>query len=204
MKFEEFNGKDITELKEEALKKLNVTEKDIIMVSSENKGSLFKGKTYTLKVFNLTDVADEIKKYLTEILNGMHIEEVTYETKIRDEQINIKMFSDKNAILIGKNGQTLQSLQIIIRQHIFQEIGSYPYILLDVENYKEKQNKNLEYLAKKLAREVISTKEPVVMDNMNSYERRIVHNALTEFKEITTISEGEEPNRHIVIKVKED
>ena len=114
------------------------------------------------------------------------------------------MFSDKNNILIGKNGQTLKALQTMIRQHIYREINAYPYIILDVENYKEKQVKHLEFLAKKLAKEVLSTKQPIVMDNMNSYERRVVHNALTKFKDIDTTSEGEEPNRHIVIKLKED
>jgi spoIIIJ-associated protein len=203
MKFEEFNGKDLEELKQSSLTKLNLTEHDCIITSIENKGSLFKGKTYNIKIYKLTDVAEEIKKYLQELLKNMNIE-ATFETKIRDEQINIKMFSDKNAILIGKNGQTLTSLQIMIRQHIYREIGSYPYILLDVENYKEKQIKNLEYLAKKLAKEVIQTKQTITMEDMNSYERRIVHNVLTTYKEITTNSEGEEPNRHIVIKFKED
>jgi spoIIIJ-associated protein len=203
MKFEEFNGKDLEELKQSSLAKLNLTEHDCIITSIENKGSLFKGKTYNIKIYKLTDVAEEIKKYLQELLKNMNIE-ATFETKIRDEQINIKMFSDKNAILIGKNGQTLTSLQIMIRQHIYREIGSYPYILLDVENYKEKQIKNLEYLAKKLAKEVIQTKQTITMEDMNSYERRIVHNVLTTYKEITTNSEGEEPNRHIVIKFKED
>ncbi len=172
MKFEEFNGKDIEELKQTALEKMNITEKDCIMTTIENKGTLFKGKTYNIKVYKLTDVAEEIKNYLKELLKNMDIE-ATFETKIREEQINIKMFSDKNAILIGKNGQTLTSLQIMIRQHIYREIGSYPYILLDVENYKEKQLKNLEYLAKKLAKEVIQTKQTITMEDMNSYERRI-------------------------------
>src|SRR5574344_74498 len=193
MNFELFNGKDKDILKDEALKKLNLTENDCILSHSTNKAGLFKGTTYTLKVYKLTDVADAIKAYLQELLKNMSIE-VSFEVKIREQQINIKMFSDKNNILIGKNGQTLQALQILIRQHIYREIGAYPYVLLDVENYKEKQQRNLEYLAKKLAHEVIETKQPVTMDNMNSYERRIVHNVLTTFDQITTNSEGEEPN----------
>ena len=130
--------------------------------------------------------------------------ETTFETKIRGEQITIKMFSNQNNILIGRNGQTLKALQQIIRQYIFNIIGVYPYILLDVENYKEKCENHLEKLAKQIAREVTKTKQPVIMDNMNSYERRIVHNTLANFKNITTFSEGEEPNRHIVVKIKED
>lgn len=203
MKFELFTGKDKEELKNDALKKLNITEQDCLLSYTTNKAGLFKGETYNLKIYLLSNVADAIKDYLAELLNNMSID-VSFEVKIRNQQINIKMFSDKNNILIGKNGQTLQALQILIRQHIYREVGAYPYILLDVENYKEKQQKNLEYLAQKLAHEVIQTKQMVTMDNMNSYERRIVHNVLSKFDNITTQSEGDEPNRHIVIKIKED
>ena len=73
-------------------------------------------------------------------------------------------------------------------------------IILDVENYKEKSQRHIERLAKKLAKEVLRTKEPITMDSMNSYERRLVHNALANFKGISSDSEGEEPNRRIVIK----
>ena len=203
MKYEEFDGKDLEKLKQDALSTLNINESDCIISTKENKASLFKGKTYTLRVYKLQDITEEIKNYLKEILKNMNIE-VSFETKIREQQISIKMFSDKNNILIGKNGQTLKALQILIRQHIYREINAYPYILLDVENYKEKQIKNLEYLAKKLAKEVLTTKQPIVMDDMNSYERRVVHNALTKYKDLSTSSEGVEPNRHIVIKIKED
>ena len=75
---------------------------------------------------------------------------------------------------------------------------------LDASDYKDKQVSHLERLAKNIAREVRNTGREVVMDNMNSYERRIVHNVLTDFKGVTTISEGEEPNRHIILKTKKD
>ena len=114
------------------------------------------------------------------------------------------MYSDNNNILIGRNGQTLIAIQTILRQIVHNEIGIYPYILLDVENYKEKKNSNLERTAKRIAKEVQKTKIDVSLDNMNSYERRIIHNALSNFKNISTLSEGEEPNRHIVIRYKED
>ena len=80
----------------------------------------------------------------------------------------------------------------------------YPYLNLDASDYKDKQVSHLERLAKNIAREVRNTGREVVMDNMNSYERRIVHNVLTDFKGVTTISEGEEPNRHIIVKPKKD
>ena len=89
--------------------------------------------------------------------------------------------------------------------HDCMEICGVPLdILLDVENYKEKKLSNLERNAKRIAKEVLRTKIEVKLDDMNSYERRIIHNALSNFKNISTTSEGEEPNRHIVISYKED
>lgn len=198
-----YTGKNLDELKTNAYQELNLEENECLIKVTEDKGSLFKGQSYTLDVYKITDVAAEIKNYLSELLTKMDLE-TTFETKIRGEQITIKMFSNQNNILIGRNGQTLKALQQIIRQHIFNMICVYPYILLDVENYKEKCENHLEKLAKQIAREVTKTKQPVIMDNMNSYERRIVHNTLANFKNITTFSEGEEPNRHIVVKIKED
>ena len=198
-----YTGKNLDELKTNAYQELNLEENECLIKVTEDKGSLFKGQSYTLDVYKITDVAAEIKNYLSELLTKIGLE-TTFETKIRGEQITIKMFSSQNNILIGRNGQTLKALQQIIRQHIFNIIGVYPYILLDVENYKEKCENHLEKLAKQIAREVTKTKQPVIMDNMNSYERRIVHNTLANFKNITTFSEGEEPNRHIVVKIKED
>lgn len=203
MNFKTYEGKNLEELKEKAYNELKVTEKDLVFKVSEKKKSLLKGIEYVLDVYKITDIANYIKNYLKELLNNMDID-ASFETKIRDEQINIRMESEKSSILIGKNGQTLKALQSIIRSHVYKLIGSYPYILLDVSNYQEKRNSNLEYLARKIAKEVIRTKHEVVMDNMNSYERRIIHNCLTNFKGVQTISEGVEPNRHIIVKPKED
>ena len=112
------------------------------------------------------------------------------------------MFSDNNPILIGKNGQTLTALQNIVKQMVFSKTGLYPYVLLDVENYKDKKQSNVEYQVKKIAKEVIKTKKDAILDDMNAYERRIVHNILTNFKGVTTKSEGEEPNRKVVVYYK--
>ena len=129
---------------------------------------------------------------------------LTFESKIRDSQITIKMYSDNNKILIGKNGQTLKALTTVVKQVVYNNIKTYPYIVLDVEDYKEKRIKYLERLAKNLAKEVAETKNPVELENMNSYERRVIHNVLTDNNKVYTESIGEEPERHIVIKPKED
>jgi len=202
MKYEEFEGKSLEEAKEKALSELGVEETELITKTEEKKGKLFKGTTYVYKAIKISTVADFLKEKLIELLKNMGIE-TQLETSIRDEQIKIKMYSDKNNILIGKNGQTLMAIQTILRQMVFNEIDTYPYILLDVENYKEKKMNYLERDAKRIAKEVMKTKIEVKLDDMNSYERRIVHNALSNFKNISTVSEGEEPHRHIVISYKE-
>lgn len=199
MKLEVFEGKTKEEAKEKALEALNVSEKEMFCKEEEIKGKLFKATTYKCSAIKISDIADFLKEKLSELLENMGIES-QFETSVRDEQINIKMYSDKNNILIGKNGQTLMAIQTVLRQMVHNEIGMYPYILLDVENYKEKKIGNLERTAKRIAKEVQKTKIDVSLDNMNSYERRIIHNALTKFKNISTTSEGEEPNRHIVIR----
>ena len=199
MNLEVFEGKTYEEAKAKALEELNIEENEAFFVKEEKKGKLFKGTTYLCKVAKISDVAAFLKDKIAELLKNMNID-AKFETNIRDEQINIKMYSDKNSILIGKNGQTLMAIQTILRQMVHNEIGVYPYILLDVENYKEKKISNLERNAKRIAREVLKTKIDVTLDDMNSYERRIVHNALTKYKNLSTASEGEEPHRHIVIR----
>ncbi len=198
-----YEGKKETEILNKALEDLNLTEEDILYKKSVKKGSLFKSESYKYSIIKLSDIAHYLKELLGNLFKDMGIS-VTFESSIRNKQINIKMFSDNNPIIIGKNGQTLSALTLISKQALFNQIGMYPYINLDVENYKDRQVQHLERLAKNIAREVKETKTPVIMENMNSYERRIVHNILTTYKGIKTESEGEEPNRHIVVKPKKD
>lgn len=198
-----YEGKKEIEVLNKALTDLNVTEEEILYKKEQIKGGFLKGDATKFTIAKITDVQEELKKYLQEILSQMGLE-VKFETNIRENQINIKMFSDNNAILIGKDGKTLTALSTICKQYINNIIGVYPYLNLDVENYKDKKISHLERLAKNLAREVKNTKQEIVMENMNSYERRIVHNCLTNMKGIETISEGEEPNRHVIIKPTKD
>ena len=203
LKVTEFEAKTKEEALNKALEELELTEKDIIYKSEEKKGKLFKAGSCVVTVATIKDIADYLKEELKELVTNMGIE-VNIEVSIRDEQINLKMYSDMNNILIGKNGQTLVAITNILKQTIYNELGRYPYLLLDVENYKEKKISNIERTAKRVAREVSKTKVDAALENMNSYERRIIHNVLTNYKHVTTISEGEEPNRHVVIKYVED
>ena len=184
---------------QKALEELKVNLEDIMYTQEKIKGKLFKADTIKITAYTKDEIINFIKEFIKELVNNMGIE-VSFESNIREDQFNIKMFSDNNAILIGKNARTMKSIEMITKQRVQNELGLRVRLFLDVENYNDKRIKQLERLAINTAREVRNTKVEAVMDNMNSYERRIIHNKLTNFKGVTTISEGEEPNRHIIIK----
>lgn len=196
-----YEGKTKEEAIEKALEELKTTENNIIVNILEEKNTLLK-KSVKIEVINYNDIIDTIKENIIEITKMMGLD-VKLEVRRREDNITIKLFSDHNAVLIGKNGCMIESLQTIIRQIIHNETNTYITIILDVENYKDKKNKNLEFLAKKVAKEVAKTKVEAKLDSMNSYERRIVHSILSEDKYVYTESIGEEPNRCVVIKPKE-
>jgi spoIIIJ-associated protein len=197
-----YEGKEQKELLEKALEELNLTENDVMYYFSKEKTGLLKKEVIKLHLFEVKDVAEFIKEFLTQTTKDMELD-VQFESSIRDKQISIKMYSDNNSILIGHEGKTLKALTHVIKQVVYNKVGEYPYLLLDVENYKEKQEKYLIRLAKNIAKEVGHTKVEAELEDMNSYERRIIHNALTDNKYVYTESTGVEPHRHIVIKPKE-
>ena len=201
MKKYTFEGKTIDETKEKALSELKLAEENLIIKVLEEKNTLLK-KYVKIEVINYNDIIDYTKEVITEITKLMGLT-VNLEVRRREENLTFKIFSDHNAVLIGKNGYTIQALQTIVRQIIFNEVNQNISIILDVENYKEKKIKSIEYLAKTTAREVAKTKVEAKLDSMNSYERRAVHNILSEDKYVYTESVGEEPNRCVVIKPKE-
>jgi len=200
MKNYTFEGKNLEELTLQALKELDVKEDEMITSVKEETVGLLKKKKYTLNIILKTDVLEYAKEYLKNVINGMGIDDVIIETQRKEQYLKLIIHSESSSILIGKNGRTLASLQNLLRSSVQAKSGMYVNLILDVENYKVKQEHNIERLAKKLAKEVLRTKEPITMDSMNSYERRLVHNALANFKGISSDSEGEEPNRRIVIK----
>ncbi len=195
------SGKEYDEVLKEALDNLKLEESDVIIFKEEKKQGLFKGMSIELTVTPLTDVLDFIKDYLEKLLTKMGLE-VTFESKIRENQIELRMYSNDNPILIGQGGRTLSSLQTVIRSVVKNKYGVSPYISLDVENYKDKQIMHLEKTARRIAKEVKLTKVPVELDNMNAYERLIVHQEVAKIEGVETESVGEEPNRHVVIKPK--
>lgn len=197
-----FQAKSEEGLCEKAITELGVTENDILTKVYDEKSGLFGGKKYTIEVVKVQDVAELGKSILNDLLTAMGIK-ANIEVKVRDTQIKYEIFSKNNSVLIGKRGHILDSIQTYIKQALYNAIDMYANVVIDVENYKEKQNYFLEKKVKRIARDVSLSKVSVTLDPMNSYERRIVHSALQGFKYIETISEGEEPNRRVIIKYKE-
>ena len=199
MKIYTYEGKNLEELTLQALKELNVKEDEMLTLVKEETVGLLKKKKYTLTVVLKSDVLAFSKEYLKTLVEGMGVG-VNFETLRKDNYLKIILHPENSSILIGKEGRTLSSIQNVLRAVLTKETGMHINIILDVENYKEKSQRHIERLAKNLAKEVQKTKEPVRMDSMNSYERRLIHEVLKDFKGITTESEGEEPNRAVVIK----
>ncbi len=198
-----FQAKSEDGLLDKALNELGLKEEDVITKSYEEKGGLFSGKKYTLEVIKISDVAEVGKEIIRELLSSLGIN-ANIETKVRDGQIKYQLHSQNNSVLIGKNGHILDSIQTYVRQAVLNTLDLYVNITVDVEGYKEKQNYFLEKRVKKIARDVTLSKVDVKLDPMNSYERKVVHSALQGFKYIKTESEGEEPNRCVVIKYVEN
>lgn len=193
-------GKELEILLNEVCEEYNVTKDDFYYRYNERKNGLFnKNSIIELTVILKSELLVYVKEYLEELITKMGLT-ANFETKIRENAMYIKIYSNNNPILIGKGGNTLKALENIVKQKISTEFNIHPLINLDVENYREKQEKRLIRLAKNLAKEVVKTNVEVHLENMNAYDRRIIHNALTNFKGVVTTSIGEEPERHIVIK----
>ena len=141
--------------------------------------------------------------FLTDVTRLMGVE-VTINAR-RDEEGNVRvdMFGDTLGILIGRRGETLDALQYLTSLYVNKGSEDYIRVTLDTENYRAKREEALRRLANRMANRAVKTGRKVVMEPMNPYERRILHSALQQNEAVTTHSEGEEPNRHVVITLKQ-
>ena len=196
-----YEAKTLEEATSKALEELKTTEENIIVNILEEKQGFLK-KQAKIEVFLINEIINNLKNTLKEITELMNLE-VNLEVRRRKDTVKITMFSSNNSILIGKSGRTIQAFQNILRQIVPPEFNEKYKIIVDVENYKEKREIRLERTAKRIAREVAKTGVEAKLEPMNSYERRIIHSTLTNNKKVYTESEGTEPNRYVVIKLKE-
>lgn len=156
-------------------------------------------------VFNAEEqkqTAEEAKAFLNGVFSGMHLS-VTMECLMSEERILINLCGDGLGILIGKHGQTLDALQYLTNLAAGKSFRHHYFVLLDVENYRERRKDTLEALAKRLAGKVKRTGEEVRLEPMAAGERRIIHLALQDDHAVTTESEGEAPYRYVVIRLKD-
>lgn len=197
-----FIGKTYEEAVNKAKIELQELEENLIINVIDEKKSLLSKKC-EIEVIEKREIKNFIKEKLVNILREMGYQ-AEVEIQVKQDIPTYRIYSNNDSLLIGKGGKNLEALQIVLRQIVNIETGINYKFFLDVSDYKEKNEHHLEILARRLAREVATTKIEVKMDSMNSYERRIVHNILTNNKKVYTESVGEEPNRCVVIKPRED
>jgi spoIIIJ-associated protein len=199
------NGLTVNEAVEVALKELNAgrEEVEIIILDEGKKGvfGIFGKKPATVKVKLIHDPVKEAKRYLTSVLEKMGIDAQISENRT-GKIVTFQLTGDKMAVLIGKRGQTLNSLQYLTQLVANRYSTYYLQIVIDAENYRNRRKDTLNQLASRLAQQAVRTSKNISLEPMPSYERKIIHAALSKFNEIKTYSVGEEPNRYLVISPK--
>lgn len=177
-----------------------VTEHLPVDKETEVKEEVDKNDTY-----EKIDVEAVTKKFLTDVFAAMGISvEITAKYDEESKTLEADLSGDEMGVLIGKRGQTLDSLQYLISLVVNKGTTEYIRVKVDTENYRERRKETLENLAKNISYKVKRTRRPVSLEPMNPYERRIIHSALQNDKYVTTHSEGEEPFRRVVITPKKD
>lgn len=148
-------------------------------------------------------VEDQTKKFLQDVFKAMNMT-VIIDAKYKeaDHTLEVELSGPEMGVLIGKRGQTLDSLQYLISLVVNKGTAEYIRVKVDTENYRQRRKETLENLAKNISYKVKRTKRPVSLEPMNPYERRIIHSALQNDKFVTTHSEGEEPFRRVVVTLK--
>ena len=194
----EYTGKTYEEAVNKAKIDLQELEENLIINTKEEKKTLLSKKV-EIEVIEKREVKDYLKKIIKTLLKDMGFD-VEIEITVNNNTPTYRLYSTNDALLIGKDGKNLKALTTVVNAILTKEINSNYKFLIDVSDYKEKNERRIERLAKKLAREVRETKVEVKMDSMNSYQRRLVHNILNNNKYVYTESVGEEPNRSVVIK----
>lgn len=196
-------GKSKEELLNKFLKDENISLDEVIIKETEEAAKLFKSKKIILEIIKKEDVIKFIKNYITELSNKMKLQ-INSEVREKDNIYTILLVSENNNVLIGKDGKTLNSIQLLLHQSLSSQIGINIRVSVDVSNYKDKKIKRLEREIKQIIKEVEKTKIEAKLDPMNSYERRIVHTLVSENSNLETESIGESPNRYVVIRYKEN
>ena len=168
-------------------------------------GGLIGAKPAVIRAKKIETIDDKATDFLKDVFGAMGLSvDVNVKVNEEEKEMEINLSGDEMGILIGKRGQTLDSLQYLVSLVVNKESEDYLRVKLDTENYRERRKETLETLAKNIAYKVKRTRRSVSLEPMNPYERRIIHSALQNDKYVFTRSEGEEPFRHVVIALKKE
>ena len=207
MDYIEVTGKTVDDAITNALIQLETTsdkiEYEVIEKGSNGFLGLIGKQDAVIKVRKKSNLLDDTYEFLNKLFAAMNMEvksEIDYNEENRT--MNIDFSGDEMGILIGKRGQTLDSLQYLISLVVNKESDAYIKVKVDTEDYRERRKQTLENLAKNLSYKVKRTRRPVTLEPMNPYERRIIHSALQNDRYVDTHSEGDEPYRKVVITLK--
>ena len=206
MEYIEVSTKNVDDAITQATIQLGITS-DQLEYEVLDKGSTgFLGigsKNAVIKARKKFSVEENVIEFLSPVFHAMKMEvEVVVSVNEEEHSIDVDLKGEDMGILIGKRGQTLDSLQYLTNLSVNKNSDDYYKVKIDTENYRERRKETLENLAKNIAYKVKRTRRPVSLEPMNPFERRIIHSALQNNKYVTTHSEGEEPYRHVVVTLK--
>lgn len=204
----EFTSKTVDDALTEASIELGVASDQLKYEVIERERSGFLGmlsKPARIRVCKKEEVQDVVKNFLDKLFSCMEIEvEIIMNYDEKERVIDIELKGNDMGVLIGKRGQTLDSLQYLTSLAANKDIEDYVKIKMDTENYRQRRKETIENLARNIAGKVKKTRKPMHLEPMNPYERRIIHAVLQNDKYVETYSEGEEPYRKVVVTVSKE
>ena len=207
MEYREFTGKTVEDAVMEAAIKLETTSDRMEYEVLEKGSNGFLGigsKPARIRARKVMETAERAEKFLMDVLEAMNLKAtVSMEENKEERTLDIDLAGDDMGVLIGKRGQTLDSLQYLVSLVVNKGEDDYIRVKVDTENYRQRRKDTLENLAKNIASKVRRTGKPVTLEPMNPYERRVIHSALQNDRYVETHSEGEEPFRKVVVSLKE-
>ena len=206
MDFIEISAKTVNDCITEACQKFSVTSEKLEyeVITEGSTGFLgFNAKPAVIKARVKSSLEDNVKEFLNKVFAAMNLTVIVNINYNKEEKnMDIDLSGDEMGVLIGKRGQTLDSLQYLVSLVANKESDDYVRVKVDTENYRQRRKDTLENLAKNISFKVKRTKRSVSLEPMNPYERRIIHSALQNDRFVTTHSEGEEPFRRVVVTLK--
>lgn len=206
MDFIEVSAKTVDDAITEGLVKLGTTSDKVEYEVVEKGSSGFLGigsKPAVIKIRKKSDTEDYVYDFLHSIFLAMNLEVEIIITKSEDgKNVDVELKGDEMGVLIGKRGQTLDSLQYLTNLAVGKQVSEYVKVKIDTEDYRKRRRDTLENLARNIAYKVKRTKRSVSLEPMNPFERRVIHSALQNDRYVNTHSEGEEPYRHVVVTLK--